>query len=316
MSDKVLKLDALVWEQLAKFAHLESQKSWENIAQELGMSQTEGRRLMVAIKDAQSELLTRTGEGEDVFQAWNWSHWCQLTHILEEIVSREESKDLKPLIVPLLKQQRQHPAYPVYVQLRQRWQELTRSHKPFLVKEDSDFKEHKTQIIEEAILADDTILVECLGGKLLSLIPCKLTFLEGALTLIAEESHDHGLLALPLSEIGNIKRANKTKKARANVHEVSEFIAALRSMSESEMRLVLKIKNPEKFNLMPDYHFLGKPCLVTNAEGELIWAAWVEPCDELYSWIFEMDQHVEILEPSEFILDYAAFCEEKSRKMA
>ena len=139
---------------------------------------------------------------------------------------------------------------------------------------------------------------------------------RGELALIAEETHDHGLVALGLSEVKNIKSAEKIKSPRASLHEVAEFITALRSMAETDTRLVLKIKNPEEFNLLPEYQFLGKPCLITNPEGDLIWAAWVEPCDELYEWLTTMDEHVEILEPSEFVLDYAVYCEEKLRKMA
>jgi hypothetical protein len=121
---------------------------------------------------------------------------------------------------------------------------------------------------------------------------------------------------LRLSEVQNIKRAGKIKAARANFHDVADFIRALRAMADNETRLVLKIKNPERFQLMPDYQFLGKPCLITNPEGDLIWAAWVEPGEEIFEWLMQMENYVEILEPSEFILDYAAYCEEKERKMA
>jgi hypothetical protein len=222
----------------------------------------------------------------------------------------------RPEVIPLLKQQRQHPAYPVYVQLRQRWQELARKRGPQLVTPLDDFSEHKVRLVEVALMEGNSLIVECSTGKLCSLIPCKLTFLEGALCLIAEETHDHGLVSLELAEIKNIKSGGKVKSPRATHHEIAEFITALRSMAETETRLVLKIKNPDQFELLPEYQFLGKPCLITNPEGDLIWAAWVEPCDELFEWLTTMDEHVEILEPSEFVLDYAVYCEEKLRKMA
>jgi len=309
MSDKSLKVDASIWKKLGLMAQANSAVPWEKLAQEMGIAQDEARHLMVALKDAQQELEIHTGESEEVFQVWDIAQWCQLTHILEEMSSRPE-------VIPLLKQQRLHPAYPVYVQLRQRWQEMSRKQGPQLVTAEDEFTAHKIRLIEEALMEKNTLLVECATGKLWSLIPCKITYLEGELSLIAEETHDHSLMSLELKEIKNIKSAEKIKSPRAGLHEVAEFIRALRSMSEAETRLVLKIKNPDQFTLMPDYQFLGKPCLITNAEGDLIWAAWVEPCDELFEWLMSMDEHVEILEPSEFVLDYAVYCEEKMRKMA
>jgi hypothetical protein len=316
MRDKSLKIDASVWKKLGQLAQGESGVPWEKLAQELEIPQDEARHLIVSLKDAQQELHAHTGESEEVFQVWDLVQWCQLTQVLEELVARVEVHDLRPLVIPLLKQQRQHPAYPVYVQLRQRWQEMCHKRGPQLVTPQDEFKNHKVRLVEVALLEKNTLVVECMNGKLWSLIPCKLTYLEGELALIAEETHDHGLVSLDLSEIKNIKSAEKIKSPRASLHEVAEFITALRSMAESDTRLVLKIKNPEEFNLLPEYQFLGKPCLITNPEGDLIWAAWVEPCDELFEWLTTMDEHVEILEPSEFVLDYAVYCEEKLRKMA
>jgi hypothetical protein len=315
MSDKLPKLDIAIWHKLAMFAELTQSKSWNQAAAELGLPMSEARRLMVALQEVQHDLEVHTGESEDVFHVWNWKEWCQLTHLLEDLVMREGVADLRPAIVPLLKQIRQHPAYPVYVHLRQKGLELSGEPELSLVGEDQP-TQHKIALIEEALLAKETLIVECSSGKQWSLIPCKLTFLEGALTLIAEETHDHGLISLQLLEMRDIKRSDKVKSPRAGIHEVADFIRALRSMAETETRLVLKIKHPDQFVLMPDYQFLGKPALITNPDGDIIWAAWVEPSDELFEWLTTMDEHVEILEPGEFVLDYAAYCEEKLRKMA
>jgi|GEM_PF-1126100 len=316
MSDKSLKIDASIWKKLGQLTQYAPETPWETVAHDLGIPQEEARHLLVALKDAQQDLQSHTGEEDDVFQVWDLAHWCQLTHLLEDMAQKSDTSEMRAMVVPLLKQQRQHPAYPVYVQLRQRWQEISRKQGPQLVTSDDAFTAHKIRLIEEALMEKDTLIIECATGKLWSLIPCKITYLEGQLSLISEEVHDHSLMSIELSEMKNIKRADKVKSPRAGIHEVAEFIRALRSMSEAETRLVLKIRNPDQFTLMPDYQFLGKPCLVTNPEGDLIWAAWVEPCDELFEWLMSLDDHVEILEPSEFVLDYAVYCEEKMRKMA
>lgn len=313
---KTLKMTAETWKKLAQFAEMTKESSWEEAAEKLAIPRAQARRLMVTLQDSQKELMALTGETTDVYQAWNWTHWCQLTQVLEQLAEDATSTEVKKLVVPLLKEQRLHPAYPVYVQLRQRWQEMNLQETPHLVTEGDDFTEHKINIIESCLLSGETVLVEWQGTRILNLIPCRLAYLEGELSLIAEETHDHGLLSLRLSEIQNIKRSERRKDPRATHHEITEFISALRAMSDNETRLVLKIKNPDQFKLIPDHQFLGKPCLVTNPEGDLIWAAWVEPSDQIFAWLMAMEDHAEILEPSELILDYAAYCEENRRKMA
>jgi len=271
-------------------------------------------QLLVSLNEAREMLAAETGQNEDVFEAWHLTEWCQLTEMLEAAVQSGDEK-MKTLALPLLKQQRLHPAYRVYLRLRQARQECCEQEGEFTLVVD-EFTEYKMQLIESAIITKQCLLVENQKGKVMTLIPCKLTYLEGRMTLIAEEAHDHSLLAMELVEVKNIKALAESKLARAGVHEVAEFIRAIRSMNESEVRLVLKIRNPELFTLLPEYQFLGKPSLITNTEGDLIWAAWVEPCDELYEWLMTMEDQVEILEPSDFLMEYIVYCEQNSRKLA
>lgn len=103
---------------------------------------------------------------------------------------------------------------------------------------------------------------------------------------------------------------------KVTTFEVEEFITAIRAMNERETRLVLKIHDPQSTNLFPDHHFLGKPCMITNPNGDLIWAAYVEPCDALYEWLMTLGKNVEILDPIKFKEEYLIYCEEKLRKIA
>jgi len=312
----LLKSQANLWNQLAEFAKLDPQSNWQQKAQEAHLPISLARTLMVSIQEAKHELIRQTGHDQEVFQVWDWAQWCSLTHFMETLSMGPMAPALKEMLTPLLKEQRLHPAYPVYLQLRQKWQDSLETDEEMEHFEKDDFNQHKIHIIEECLLDQSTLIIETPNKKIMSLIPCKIAFLEGELSLVAEETHDHGLLALPLVEIMNIKKSDKVKSARASSHEVAEFISALREMSENEVRLVLKIKDPQNYKIIPDYHFLGKPYLVTNPEGDLIWAAWVEPSDELFDWLFEMRHKVEILEPGDLLLDFAAYCEAKERKIA
>lgn len=315
MKDKVLKSQAILWNKLAHFAHLGPESDWQKRAQEVSLPTPLARKLMVAMQEAKQDLVHQTGHDSEVFQVWDCAQWCSMTYLMETLISEDLAPHMKEIIIPLLKEQRMHPAYPVYLQLRQKWQESEEQDYTIHSVGLEDFNQYKVGVIEECLLDQSTVLVEA-NHKVMNIIPCKIAFLEGELSLVGEETHDHGLISLPLSEMVNIKKSDKIKSARASSHEISEFITALREMTETETRLVLKIKDPQNYKIIPDYHFLGKPYLVTNAEGDLIWAAWVEPCDELFDWLYEMKNKVEILEPGELVLDFAAYCEDKERKIA
>lgn len=153
-------------------------------------------------------------------------------------------------------------------------------------------------------------------GKSYLLQPCKVLHLEGQLSLIAEDAEDHCLIVVPLNEIAHTEVLQKNVQLRVTPYEVEEFITAVRAMNEKETRLILKIHDPQSINLFPDHHFLGKPCMITNPNGDLIWAAYVEPCHSLYEWLMTLGKNVEILDPVRFKEEYLSYCEEKLRKIA
>ena len=148
------------------------------------------------------------------------------------------------------------------------------------------------------------------------LYPNRLIHLEGDLCLIGEEVEDQCLTAISLSEISKTRLSPKKTGGRVSNFEVEEFITAIRSMNDQETRLILKIHDPDSVNLFPDYHFLGKPCMVKNPNGDLIWAAYVEPCSHLFEWLLSLGRRVEILDPVSFKQDFLDYCEEKIRNIA
>ncbi len=149
-----------------------------------------------------------------------------------------------------------------------------------------------------------------------TIYPTKVLHLEGELSLIAEDSTDHCLLILPVDSIKEVETVESTGSARMTEYDVEEFIAAIRTMNEKETRLILKIHSPQAVNLFPEHHFLGKPCMITNPNGDLIWAAYVEPCEALFEWLTTLGKNVEILDPVKFKQEYLTYCEEKLRNVA
>jgi predicted DNA-binding transcriptional regulator YafY len=170
--------------------------------------------------------------------------------------------------------------------------------------------------LETAIFERDLIALWTKEEKQYNLHPWKVVHLEGQLSLIAEDSQDHCLIVVPMKDVKEFKSIPTTSSPKVSPFEVEEFIMAIRSMNEKETRLILKIHDPQSTNLFPDHHFLGKPCMITNPNGDLIWAAYVEPCEALYEWLMTLGKKVEILDPVNFKQEYLDYCEEKLRKVA
>jgi len=169
----------------------------------------------------------------------------------------------------------------------------------------------------EAIIQDKKLLIlNTAEGKSLSLFPCRILHLEGQLSLVAEDTQDHCLSIITMKEITSFEGVTTSGYPKVMPFEIEEFITAIRAMNERETRLILKIHDPQSTNLFPDHHFLGKPCMVTNPNGDLIWAAYVEPCEALYEWLMTLGKKVEILDPVNFRQEYLDYCEEKLRKIA
>ena len=172
------------------------------------------------------------------------------------------------------------------------------------------------QEIEAAINDQNLLGIFTNDDKELKIYPCKVLHMEGHLSLIGEDAQDHCLMVIPMKDVKSFQTIPSHSRPRVTVFEVEEFITAVRSMSEKETRLILKIHEPESTNLFPDHHFLGKPCMITNPNGDLIWAAYVEPCEALFEWLITLGKKVEILDPGHFKEEYLMYCEEKLRKIA
>lgn len=170
--------------------------------------------------------------------------------------------------------------------------------------------------LEEAIQQRHLINLVTKEDKTYNVHPCKVLHLEGHLSLIAEDSQDHCLVVIPMKDVQEFQAISTTSSPKVTPFEIEEFIMAIRSMNEKETRLILKIHDPQSTNLFPDHHFLGKPCMITNPNGDLIWAAYVEPCEALFEWLMTLGKNVEILDPIKFKQEYLDYCEEKLRKVA
>jgi WYL domain len=152
------------------------------------------------------------------------------------------------------------------------------------------------------------------NSKECNIFPHRLVFLDGILCIIGESIHDKMLVYFGLEDIRDIKDFHQAYEPNLSQIEINEFICHLRLINGKEERLVLKIYNQYESDLLPSHHFLGNPFVTTNSEGEMVWAATLEICDDLFQWLFEMKDRAEVLDPGHIRKEFALYCEHNQEK--
>jgi hypothetical protein len=143
------------------------------------------------------------------------------------------------------------------------------------------------------------------------IFPHRLVFLDGTLCVIGESINDKVLLYFGIEDVKNIEEFKVDYKPNLSQIEVNEFICHLRLITGKEERLVLKVYSQYEADLLPSHHFLGNPFVTSNTEGDMIWAATIEMCDDVFHWLFTMKDRVEILDPGHIRKEFAHYCELK-----
>ncbi|MDC1175649.1 WYL domain-containing protein [Bacteriovoracaceae bacterium] len=152
--------------------------------------------------------------------------------------------------------------------------------------------------LENSVNEKICLVLNTKHNKFLEVFPHKLVYLEGNLHLVGEDTNDRCLLAINVNEILSLSfHEDINYELNFSPIEIEDFISAFRSVASNEERLVMKILTPESVDLNPPYHFLGNPYITSSADGDLIWAASVEVSDELYDWLGEIHEYVEIVDP-------------------
>jgi hypothetical protein len=146
--------------------------------------------------------------------------------------------------------------------------------------------------------------------KYLDIYPHKLVHIDGYLNIVGEEVGDGCLVHIPINNIQSVIEKDKQEYSpKFSVHEINDFLMALRAVSGLEERLVLKVESQQKFET--GYHFMADPYITTNMDGHVIWAASVEVSDELFEWLYQLGDQVEILDPSSIKEAYLQFLQSK-----
>lgn len=303
------------WKRLYALSKLSEPKTAAKLAFEFGVSIEQLKSDIQSAHDYGLELKSEV-IGEDFWiipAAQQSTHvgvnltpfeWAHLNHFFGLALQKEEFAEFHPLLSQLK----------IHSESLVEFDQLTTDSQMPL--EFQNGREKSVQRLEEAMVTKSLVYIEFSDGKKKNIFPIKVIHLEGELSLVGEDSQDHCLFVMNVSEMSKVKVLAQSYQPQVTPFELEEFISAIRNMNEKETRLILKIHDPESVNLFPNYHFLGKPCMITNPSGDLIWAAYVEPCPDLYDWLIELGGKVEILDPVQFKSEYLGYCEEKLSKIA
>ena len=177
-----------------------------------------------------------------------------------------------------------------------------------------NFIENNIKKIDCSIIARNPIQINFLANKQCNVFPHRLVFIEGILCIIGENIEDKMLVYFGIEDIEDVQDLEIfTNNYEPNLSqiEVNEFINHIRLINGQDERLVLKIYSQDQSELLPKYHFLGNPFVTSSAEGDLIWAATIEICDDVYNWLYKMSDKVEVLDPGHIRKEFSHFCELK-----
>jgi hypothetical protein len=186
------------------------------------------------------------------------------------------------------------------------------------------FKKLDTKVVEKTSLENlkkkidyhivykKPIKIEFFTESECSVFPHRLVFLDGILCVAGENIVDKTLVYFGVEDIAEIHELEMAYEPNLSQIEISEFIGHLRLINGKEERLVIKIySQDDQGDLLPAYHYLGNPFVTSSAEGDMIWAATIEMCDDVFHWLYMMKDRVEVLDPGHIRKEFSHYCELK-----
>lgn len=173
--------------------------------------------------------------------------------------------------------------------------------------------------IDYDIICRKSMKVKFFTEKECDVFPHRQVYLDGVLCVVGENISDKTLVYFGLEDIKDVENLDLMYKPNLSQIEVNEFIGHLRLINGKEERLVLKIYSQDQSDLLPEHHFLGNPFVTSSTEGDMIWAATLEMCDDVFHWLYKMRDRIEVLDPGHIRKEFSHYCElkkESSNKKA
>ena len=179
-----------------------------------------------------------------------------------------------------------------------------------LIVEVSTF-DHLKKKIDYMVVHRSSMKIKFFAEKECDVFPHRLVFLDGTLCVVGENINDKTLVYFGVEDIKTVEDYATAYEPNLSQIEVSDFVCHLRLINGKEERLVLKIYSQDEQDLLPRHHFLGNPFVTMSTEGDMIWAATIEMCDDIFQWLYKMRDRVEVMDPGHIRKEFAHYCEMK-----
>lgn len=327
MSDSSVLKTEKFWQILRFLSNLENKTSWDEVCSNLSLTNKQLNSFLIFLREVSFEIKVESSDGENKFLIppsespsveinFNLIEWLEFQAHFPYLDEAKGEPFHDNFQMKMEDFEKEHQSLDLFSPL----DVFEHSQKsPLKIYNDEDDTQYEvlTQI-EKAVVAQEVVQLSFLNSqhKDIAIFPRKIVYLDGELSLVGENIQDNTLMQMTIQSISHVSIEDSTWSPVFTSSEMNEFVSSMRKMSDFSTRLILKIKSYEKFQLNLGHQFFENPCVFTNGVGEIIWAATIEPNEEIFDWLASLGQDVEIIESSEFKRKYLNYCESKLKKLA
>ncbi len=324
MSSQSMLDQARFWEIIKYLIELDHKKNFEDICNDLDISGRQLNSFVSFLKEVSYELdhytdgderqLCPPTEKPKITLEFNILEWLQFQAHFPSLSACEGKPYHEEFVAKLSEAEQENNQYDLFTPM-QTLDGIMQMQAPKAVESGMVPKNEIISFIEESIIEEDILNIQ-MREKNFMVYPRKIVFLDGELSLVAEGLNDKCLLNISIDSITQVHEEDVEWTPQFSKLEIEDFVSSIRAISENEIRLVLKVYNREHFdNGVPHHHF-DRPCMFTNPDGDFIWAASIEPTEEIHEWLSELGTDIEILDPIDFKKEFLNYCEGKLKKLA
>jgi hypothetical protein len=153
-------------------------------------------------------------------------------------------------------------------------------------------------LIGQAILEQKCLQITLNNGEVEDFYPHRMALINGKRILVGEPTANPCLSYFEIQDIRHvILMEYETFIPTLSRSDIQEFLDGLKEISDEHVRLILKIHGRDPQVMDPFQYYLGNPAVIQNRKNETIWAATVEPNEELLQWLVDLGDNVEIVDP-------------------
>lgn len=324
MSSQSMLDQARFWEIIKYLVQLDHKENFNEVCKDLDLSGRQLNTFVNFLKEVNYEIEHYT-DGEErqlcppidkpkITLEFNILEWLQFQAHFPALSANEGKPYHEEFVAKLGEVEQEYSQHDLFAPM-DTLNGIMQMQSPQIVEGNSLPKNEIISFIEESIIDDDVLNIH-MNEKNFLVYPRKIVFLDGDLSLVSEGLNDKCLLNINIDSITQVHEEDIEWTPQFSKLEIEDFVSSIRAISENEIRLVLKVYNREHFdNGVPHHHF-DRPCMFTNPDGDFIWAASIEPTEEIHEWLSQLGTDVEILDPIDFKKEFLSYCEGKLKKLA